>query len=1237
MATPARDNQQAPADARVQLNERLEKIRSQPKLQSQQQTAVVLKAVEDTLQSQQSEPSPTAYFSALQSILDKSLSQASGFTNKDVATAVVYLLDLFTPHVPAPLLRSNFSRIHTGLNLALGLPDVDAPFLRPAIGCLEALLVAQDGPSWAHEDRRKALVGLLNLSMDHRPKVRKRAQDAVKHVLQQAPPGPSLEHPAADMCAETTLRNFERLAAVYAKEGRQSGGQNRESELIHVMQLIKTIAKAAAGWPSRSLDSLCEVLFSLAKSRSEFLSTNAFDVFDAVFECMARDTSFERLSRLVDSILELQPSPNDTQLLPPWIAVVSRGYDVMSQLEPEETFQKLPTIFVSISQFLASSSYNIRVSASECLVSFMFNCIPGSAILEPSIFDEKTLEKLGQTVLGLFDVKYQSAWMEIFDVAGAVFENMQWRADPVMLKAIQAVGDLRDSPSFQNKGKADELLAKAVRFVGPEKVLQILPLNITPGKHRGPGRAWLLPLLRDNTANTNLSHFKQEMIPMSEKLFQLVMKQGSQEKTTETKIFETLVNQIWSCLPGYCDRPLDMTDAFDQGLAEMISKLLYQQPDMRMDLCKALQSLVDSFSTISDFDGEEDLIAQGRISKAQATQSLVHLGKFSSNILAVLFNVYGETVPQNRGPVLSCINAYLSVTSPKELSDTFERVVGMLETTIQTPNESSSHEKKSKQNKMPPLSHALMDIVVAMAIHLPRESYQKLFSVATAIISQQSEPQLQKKAFKLIPRLEQCEIGQLALQERNSEIQQLLLQSSESTVAPARRDRLHAISSIIKTLPPQDLYFIPSIVPEVILRTKETNERTREAAFALIVQMGEKMKQGGTIENSRVNNASADAPTVTASLDEYFTVLSAGLAGTTPHMISAAVTSISRALFEFHKEVSEASLAELLSTMDLFLQSPTREVVRSVLGLVKVCITSLPRSFMRPRLPSLIPHLISWSHEHKNDFRPKVRNLLDRIMRHFGVEILEQNCPAEDRKLITNIRKTRERQKKKKSAPRDDQAAGDDEAGQQNQAKYENEFDEAIYGSDDSDLESAEEDEAEQSVSRKKSRGKGPQKDGAFIHEDDDEPLDLLDRRALANISSTKPLKTPRQPRRSKAKTDLDGKLVLREEENDDAEMMDMDDGGKGAGKGVDAYVEAIRGKHAPKRGQRGKLKFSNKPSRGDDDDFDDAEESAASGKGQISKPKRHGNVKAVGRGGAGRSNSTRGGRVGKRGMKTRR
>jgi ribosomal RNA-processing protein 12 len=655
----------------MSLEERLSKIRDQPKLQNQQQTQVVLSAIEDTLRSQSSEFTPTAYFAALLSLLARQVSP-TGIASKETATAVIYLLDLVTPHVPAPLLRSKFTEILTSLAPALTHADAEAPLLRPSIGCLESLLLVQDARAWelpaSQISPRRAVAGLLNIAVDHRPKVRKRAQDALANVLSHPPPSPSLDHPAADMCAETALKMLKDVADAAAKTKRHKGhrdAQNNDPGLMHALHLIKTVAAASGGWPSRKIDVLCELLLNISRSSNEYLTMAAFEIFEVIFAGMVSDeVSSAKLPRLLEVISELEPSKTDSQLLPPWIAVISRGYEVSAQIEPEDTFAKLPELFTKVAAFLTSPSHNIRVSASECLISFLVNIIPDSVILEPSIYDEKTLEKLAKAAAELLSVKYQAAWMEVFTVLCAMFETLRWRSDPIMRPAVAIVGELRANDSFAGKKEADAVLSRAISAMGPDVVLDILPLNLPRPPPGQAGRVWMLPLLRDSVHNTKLAHFRSQMVPLSEILFQKVIDHRG-EKTMEIKIFETVVQQIWSILPGYCDLPLDLTEAFDQSFAEMLANLLYGQADLRTDLCRALQNLVDSNKAVLEVEGEDDLVVQARVSKADAQKNLDHLASFAGNMLAVLFNVYSQTLPQYRGTILRTINAYLSIIPEK--------------------------------------------------------------------------------------------------------------------------------------------------------------------------------------------------------------------------------------------------------------------------------------------------------------------------------------------------------------------------------------------------------------------------------------------------------------------------------------------------------------------------------------------------------------------------------------------
>ncbi|KAK3315254.1 NUC173 domain-containing protein [Apodospora peruviana] len=1169
--------------ATATLQEKLDKIRS-PNLQNQKQTAAVLEGIEATFKERNTPASPTGYFAALLSLLD----------NKNLAPPVVYLLDIVTPFTPEPLLRAKFTQILSLLAPVLSQPDADAPLIKSSIGCLENLLLAQDATAWemstAQVGPRRAVGGLLNLSLDHRPKVRKRALEALRTILKSPPPSPSLDHPAAAMCAETAMQSLRIIAEKTAQEKKEKKeSAANDPGLIHALQLVRSIASASRGWPSKKIEALCEMLLGIARSGNDHMTMAVFDVFEMIFEGLADEVASAKLPRVLEIIRELRPAANDTQLLPPWIAILSRAYDVSAQISPEETFQELVNPFIMVAGYLESESKNIRFSASECLVSFMSNCIPDQVLLDPSIYDEKVIQQLVAVAEGLLTVKFQAAWLETLNVLGAMFDALRWRAAPYLLAVTKNIGEMRGNNSFAGKQEADEVLGKAIRAMGPEAVLGVLPLNLAKPVKGQPGRAWMLPLLRDYVANTNLAHFKSELVPLSAAMFQRVLEHGEAEKTMEIKIYETVVHQIWSIFPGYCDLPLDLTEAFDQTFAEMLTNLLYEQVDLRLEICRGLRALVESNEAIASITEDDNTVLQSRVSKDVAQKNLEYLGfKFAADFLAVLFNVYSTTLPQKRGPVLQTINAYLSIIPPDRLIETFNLVCEKLaealqeapETGVLAERQRMKEKKANKGEQLPSTAHTLMDLVVTMSIYLPRESFEALFRIASLVINRDDDPQLQKKAYKMIPRMADSPMGRAALDQRSDELQTFLLSSAEKVSAPARRERLAAIAALIPLIPKTSLHFIPAILSEVVISCKENNEKARTAAFDVLVLMGHTMAsaEGALIDNSKVPHMPKDAPMASASIEEYITMVSAGLAGSTPHMISASITAITRVLYEFRESLKQETLADLVQTMDLFLTSNNREIVKSVLGFVKVCVISLPTGLMLPRLATLIPNVMVWSHEHKGHFRAKVKHIIERMLRRFGYDVVHKCCPEDDRKLIVNIRKTKERNKRKKDAAKGGE--GDDEEAGKRAGRFESEYDQTLYSSAD---ESEHSDDSDSEMIGKKSTKKGTpaqQKGGnAYIVEDEEEPLDLLDRNALANISSTKPVKMKR-PGKTKAKMDLDGKLILGQ---DDDEAMDIDTPKEESG--VGAYVAALRGKDVPRRGLRGKLKWNNSRKGADDDD----------------------------------------------------
>lgn len=108
---------------------------------------------------------------------------------------------------------------------------------------------------------------------------------------------------------------------------------------------------------------------------------------------------------------------------------------------------------------------------------------------------------------------------------------------------------------------------------------------------------------------------------------------------------------------------------------------------------------------------------------------------------------------------------------------------------------------------------------------------------------------------------------------------------------------------------------------------------------------------------------------------------------------------------------------EILQTLLVFLTSANREIVKSVLGFIKLAIHTLPTELLRPHLNELVPALLKWSHDHKNHFKVKVRHIFERMLRRFSWEEV-YTCAGNNEagKVLLNIKKRKDRAKRKRAA-----------------------------------------------------------------------------------------------------------------------------------------------------------------------------------------------------------------------------
>ncbi|KAJ2908710.1 pre-rRNA processing protein [Coemansia aciculifera] len=785
---------------------------------------------------------------------------------------------------------------------------------------------------------------------------------------------------------------------------------------------------------------------------------------------------------------------------------------------------------------------------------------------------------------------------------------------------LTEIANMRMETEFELKNEADAVLGAAVRAIGPQAFLEVLPLNLGGDLRKDQaGRAWLLPLMKSHIRNAPLRYFVDTMLPLADSLAVQSRQFASKGREIEAKVFSALSQQVWALLGGFFNVPVDILQSFTPSFSERLVAEMLESPDLRPTICGALQTLLVAVHALADDDS-----GTGPLTKQQALAAQVHLAQFAPSYLAQLFNVFAQSPGANRGYMVNTITAFLAVITPAEISATFAQVCAMLDEALKThkPPAAAELTERYLEAHAPPEAHTLLDLAIIMTPYLDTENSLMLVRAAHMLAKQSEDQILQKKGYKAISRLAEQPAGSAAHQliesTMSAQLIPMLVESAESVAISSRRERLSLIALLSRNLADDQLHFIPAMLSEVILGTKEANERARSVAFDALLTMGKRMAQGGAINMAAVTGDISDDESgqQVASTEEFFKMISAGLAAQTPHMISATIAAISRVLFEYQSFLSMDFVVELMSTVLMFVVNNNREIAKASLGFVKIIAVILPKEVLEPHLAEIVTSILKWSHEFKNKMRLKCRHILDRLVRRLGLDAVEKVMPEEHMKLLANMRKRQQRSKRGKEATgaaggqQQQQAESNDaaaQAGATAKKTFGSAYEDVLYGSE-SELEDSDDDEpsnpaakgkgAAAKADRKNGNAKGANAptsakiSGAWIKEDADGPLDFLDRSAFTHFSTSNPTtKARRTPIAPKMKG---GKFVFEDPEEEArkaavaasaAAAAAAQTGGEADGE--DYYLQSLTSKDAYYHTPGQKVKFPKRKAGDDDDDIE--------------------------------------------------
>lgn len=681
--------------------------------------------------------------------------------------------------------------------------------------------------------------------------------------------------------------------------------------------------------------------------------------------------------------------------------------------------------------------------------------------------------------------KFHAVWSSVLQLLCVFFEACGRQAHPVMKKCLRSLCDLRLSPHFPHTAALDQAVGAAVTSMGPEVVLQAVPLEIDGSEETLDfPRSWLLPVIRDHVRETRLGFFTTYFLPLATTLKSKAMELAQAGSTVESKIYDTLQWQIWTLLPGFCTRPTDVSTSF-KGLARTLGMAISERPDLRVTVCQALRTL----------------ITKG----CEAEADRAEVSRFAKNFLPILFNLYGQPVaagdtPAPRRAVLETIRTYLTITES-------QLVNGFLE--------------KASEKVLDPASSeftrlSVLDLVVALAPHADEAAISKLYSTIRPYLESKAHG-VQKKAYRVLEEVCASTQGPGArfVQSHLDDLKKTLLDSLRSTASPAKRPRLKCLIHIVKQLSAEHAEFIAALVPEVILCTKEVSVGARKNAFALLVEMGHAFLRFGSNQEE--------------ALQRYLVLIYPGLVGAVT-MVSCSILALTHLLFEFKGLMGTSTVEQLLENVCLLLASRTRDVVKSALGFIKVAVVVMDVTHLAKHVQLVLEAIGKLSDDMRRHFRTKLRNLFTKFIRKFGFELVKGLLPEEYHRVLVNIRKAEARAKRHRALS---QAAVEEEEEEEEPAQGKGDSIEEILADSDDEEDNEEEERNRGKEQRKLAR----QRSRAWLKEGGgDEPLNFLDPKVAQRVLATQPGPGRGKRKDHGFKVSADGRLIIRDEEDEKVE-----------------------------------------------------------------------------------------------------
>ncbi|QHN83601.1 hypothetical protein HN51_060040 [Arachis hypogaea] len=1094
----------------------------------------VIGAMSQELKEQKLASFPVAYFGAACSSLDRMSVEPNPPSH--VIGALLTVISLLIPRVPAAVLKKQREFLSELVVRVLRSLRESESVMVSGLKCLSHLLIRRDSVNWS--DVSPLFTVLLGFLTDSRPKVRRKSHLYLRDVLLNLQKSSLLA--SASEGVKNLLESFSLLA--HRADANASEGTVGAQQVLYILDALKE------NLPFVSLEDKTSILenYKILLNLHEPLVTRR--ITDGLsFLCLyptsevSPDPLLELLCLLAHSISSNETSGEGMTFT---ARLLATGMNKVYLLKRRICVVKLPLVFNALKDILASDHEEAIYAATDAFKSMINSCIDARLIKEGvdqiSFSDDRGSWKSGPTIIekicaiveSLLDYRYSAVWDRVLQVVSAMFNKLGNSSPYFMrgiLKNLVDVQKLHEG-DFPFKKQLHECFGSALAAMGPDRLLSFIPLNLE-AEDLLDANIWLFPILKQYIIGASLNYFKEEILPMIERIREKARKLEKQGFKVSSRNADALAYTLWSLLPSFCNFPVDTAECF-VNLQGHLCREIKEEPEVRGIICNSLQLLIQQNKNAveannTDFNGQ-DIDKQSLVCYSQqvARDNLNVLKSSAKHLLVALADVFLKPSKDDGGCLQRTIGDIASIADNTVVGNLLIYRMNEIGKRLKeagrvddSQNISSMQiDEASKEISSLVIKAQYIDFAVFLLPGLTDEGIDALYHAIKPALKD-AEGVMQKKAYKALSII--LKSSDRFVSSKLKELFELMVEIIHLCHFSAKRHRLDCLYFLIiqasKSEDSLEDFWrkdVEVLLAEIIIAVKEVNKKTRNRAYDILVQIGHVL---GDEERSGREK-----------LHEFFDKIARGLGGQTSHMRSATAKSLARLSYEFSDLV-------LPDFNWLQLQTENTEIIKANLGLLKVLVVKSQAEGLKVRLQSIVEGLLKWQNSTQNHFKAKVKLLLGMLVTKCGLGAVKDVIPKEHTKLLTNICKIQEQKKRKRGAKSEETKTHFSKATKSrnsvwNHTKIFSDFDEEIDGTYGDYLNaktiSGRSRSAATSVrSNIRLKKKLPE------DESDDEPLDLLDRKkAWSALRSSEHLKRKSRSEGDEMELDPHGRLIIREE-----------------------------------------------------------------------------------------------------------